>query len=267
MNSSKRIFALLLFVSILMFSILTVTAATVSEQQTYTTDAKDNSIQIEAKYKKVSTNKITFNGNGGKINSKNTVSININKGSNIKKFPATPKRTGYAFKGWYTKKTGGTKISVNTKPTKSVTLYAQWMKKGNSKVLNSEEKKLVGTWGSSWDGSVRYTFYADGTFIGLTRFQSYDFGTKGNYSLKNGILTRKYYYSYNYARPFGNKYGKGWGSWKYETSQEEGNRGVQFSTIDGKSAFNFGLYRSTGQWFIKDRVPTFTLDGYPKDYF
>jgi len=103
---------------------LTVTAAVVSEPQNDITK-KDN-IQIEEKYKKVSKNKIIFNANGGKINSKNTVSINVNKGSKIKKFPATPKRTGYTFEGWYTKKTGGTKINVNTKPTKSVTYYAHW---------------------------------------------------------------------------------------------------------------------------------------------
>ena len=168
-----------------MFSILTVTtAATVSEQQTYTTDAKDNSIQIEAKYKKASTNKITFNGNGGKINSKNIVSINVNKGSKIKKFPATPKRTGYTFKGWYSKKSGGTKISVNTKPTKSVTVYAQWKKKASSINLNAEEKKLVGTWANEnkeknrYDENVyyfkSYKFNADGTFSIITSYRQLD---------------------------------------------------------------------------------------------
>jgi uncharacterized repeat protein (TIGR02543 family) len=107
-----------------MFSITIVTAVAVSESQNDMT--KHDGIQIEVKYKKVSTNKIIFNGNRGKIGSKKTVSVNIKKGTKIGKFPTTPKRNGYIFMGWYTKKTGGTKITKNTKPTKSVVYYAQW---------------------------------------------------------------------------------------------------------------------------------------------
>ena len=51
---------------------------------------------------------------------------------------------GYTFKGWYTKKSGGTKIGKNTKPSKSVTYLAQWKKKSPS--LSTTEKKMVGTW-------------------------------------------------------------------------------------------------------------------------
>ncbi|MCL2157017.1 MAG: hypothetical protein FWH54_03235 [Methanobrevibacter sp.] len=81
--NSKRIFALLiLFVAVAMFSMLTVTAATLNEQKTFTTN---DGIHIEAKYKKVSTNKITFNANGGKIGSKKTAAINVKKGAKIKK--------------------------------------------------------------------------------------------------------------------------------------------------------------------------------------
>ncbi|MCL2116249.1 MAG: InlB B-repeat-containing protein [Methanobrevibacter sp.] len=246
-----------------MFSILPATASVLSEAEKHTTD--DSGIQIEAKFKKVTSYKITFNGNGGKIGTKTKVTKSINKGAKIKKFPATPKRTGYTFQGWYTKKSGGKKVNVNFKPTKSVTLYTHW-KKISSRVLTAEEKKLVGTWGDKWNGNHRYTFYSDGTFIELTRFDSYDYGKKGNYSLKNGILTRKFYSSKNFARPFGNNYGKGWGSWTYETSKEEGYRGVIFSTIDGKPAFTFGLWRMNDEWFIKDGVLPFTLDAYPKDY-
>jgi uncharacterized repeat protein (TIGR02543 family) len=41
-----------------------------------------------------------------------------------------PKRTGYIFKGWYTKKTGGKKVSASTlyRITKNLTLYAHWKK-------------------------------------------------------------------------------------------------------------------------------------------
>ncbi|MCL2116458.1 MAG: InlB B-repeat-containing protein [Methanobrevibacter sp.] len=175
MNSSKRIFTLLiLFVSILIFSTLTVSAVVVSEKQTYTID--NGNIQIEAKYKKITTYKVTFNANGGKVGTKIKVAKNFNKGAKIKKFPATPKRTGYTFKGWYTKKTGGKKITVNTKPTKSVTLYAQWKKKTSSRVLTAEDKKLIGTW-TSYYSQDTYSFSDNGRFI---------YHSKGGYNLKTG---------------------------------------------------------------------------------
>lgn len=43
----------------------------------------------------------------------------------------TPSRTGYAFSGWYTKASGGTKIGnagASYTPTATITLYAQWTK-------------------------------------------------------------------------------------------------------------------------------------------
>ena len=166
MKNSKRFLSLLiLFLTVAMFSIVTVTASEVSTSQKY---MPDNSIQIEAKYKKTSQNKITFNANGGKIGSKKTIAINLKKGSKIKKLPSTPKRTGYTFKGWYSKKSGGTKISANTKPNKSVTYFAQWKEK--PRVLNVEEKKLVGSWSSvSSNIYVSYTFNKDGTYLHFVR--------------------------------------------------------------------------------------------------
>ena len=143
-NSSKRLFVLLiLFVAVVMFSMLTVTAITASTPQTQT--SSDNGVQFEVKYKKVSTNKITFNGNGGKIGSKKTFSTIVKKGSKLKKLATTPKRKGYTFQGWFTKKKGGNEITKNTKPRKSITYFAQWKK---TRVLTSEEKKLVGMYSS-----------------------------------------------------------------------------------------------------------------------
>jgi len=125
-NSEKLLTVLILFVAVLILSLLPVTASVASVQQTHT--ITNDHVEIEVKYKKVTTNKLTFNGNGGKIGKKKTISSKIKKGSKIVKFPTTPKRAGYAFKGWYSKKTGGSKIVVNTKPSKSVTYFAQWKK-------------------------------------------------------------------------------------------------------------------------------------------
>jgi len=200
MKNPKRLFTLIiLLVSILIFSMLTVSAAVVSTVETDT--STDKIIQIDAKYKKVSTNKVTWNGNGGKIGSKTTISTNIKKGAKIGKLPSTPKRMGYKFTGWYTAKSGGTKITKNTKVSKKVTYYARWTKiTESSKLLGHWRMELTQT--SPWTGSINPVYYHL-YFYGNGKFQyfyvSADGGaskTEGKYSLSNGKATfteMKYY--------------------------------------------------------------------------
>jgi len=198
MKNSKKILALLiLFVSVAMFSILPATASVLNEAQKHTTD--DNGIQIEAKFKKITSYKITFNCNGGKIGSKKTTVKNIKKGAKIKKFPATPKRTGYTFQGWYTKKSGGKKINKNTKPTKSATVYTHWVK-------ITSASKVVGHWKNSqfdpYYGAIiwyDYYFYANGKFEEYRHKPIILEKTKGKYSVSNGKVyfkERKFYDAY-----------------------------------------------------------------------
>jgi uncharacterized repeat protein (TIGR02543 family) len=73
--------------------------------------------------------KATFNANKGKIFGKAKLARSVKYKSKLGKL-ATPKRTGYKFKGWYIKKSGGAKITAKTKmPAKNVTYWAQWRKK------------------------------------------------------------------------------------------------------------------------------------------
>ena len=68
--------------------------------------------------------KVTFNANGGKVSTKSKkVTTSLAYGTLPK-----PTRNNHTFKGWYTAKTGGTKITTDTKVklTKNQTLYAQW---------------------------------------------------------------------------------------------------------------------------------------------
>jgi uncharacterized repeat protein (TIGR02543 family) len=74
-----------------------------------------------------------------------TVKFNVNKGKKLKKAKSskkvayaakygklpTPARKGYKFAGWYTKKSGGKKITARSKVAikKTTTLYAHWKKK------------------------------------------------------------------------------------------------------------------------------------------
>jgi uncharacterized repeat protein (TIGR02543 family) len=73
------------------------------------------------------TIKITFNANGGKVSGKTKLVKSVKRDAKLGKLKA-PTRKGYTFKGWYTKKSGGKKISANTKATKDISYYAQWKK-------------------------------------------------------------------------------------------------------------------------------------------
>ena len=69
-----------------------------------------------------------------------TLTYHVNGGSKLKNATktvtyddvygtlASPKRKGYTFKGWYTAKTKGTKVTSSTKVTGDATIYAQWKK-------------------------------------------------------------------------------------------------------------------------------------------
>lgn len=68
---------------------------------------------------------VTFDPNGGKVSRESTA---VTIGKPYGTLP-TPNRTGYSFDGWYTKETGGTKVTETTTvgtnpPTK---LYAHWI--------------------------------------------------------------------------------------------------------------------------------------------
>lgn len=89
---------------------------------------------------------VKFNGNGGTKLSKSKITIS-KPNAKIGTLP-TVIRKGYSFKGWYTAKTGGKKITSSTKISKSMTLYAQWTKtaapgKGNAPTLKSKKSGQI----------------------------------------------------------------------------------------------------------------------------
>ena len=67
---------------------------------------------------------IDFDANGGSITTKNKT---VTNGTTYGTLP-TGTRINYTFKGWYTEKTGGTKVEAGTRVslTNNQTLYAQW---------------------------------------------------------------------------------------------------------------------------------------------
>ena len=68
---------------------------------------------------------VTFNLNGGVLGEGETNKVQVARGKAVGTLLA-PTKTGYKLKGWYTKKSGGTKITTKTKVTKNITWYAQW---------------------------------------------------------------------------------------------------------------------------------------------
>ena len=79
------------------------------------------------KKKTVRKIKITFKPNRGKVSTKTKYVIVSKKYGKLPK----PKRRGYKFKGWYTKKKGGRKVTAKSivKSSASHVLYAHWKKK------------------------------------------------------------------------------------------------------------------------------------------
>ena len=137
-------FFTILIVAVMLFSLVPATAIVTNTQNTDTTDSSS----VEITKAKAASCKITWNGNSGKIGSKKTTVTTVKKGAKIGKLPTTPKRVGHSFKGWHTKKTGGTKITKNTVAKKGVTYYAQWAKQytltfdPNGGTVNSKSKKV-----------------------------------------------------------------------------------------------------------------------------
>lgn len=114
--------------------------------------------------------KVTFNVNGGKTLASGKASKTVVKGAKVGTLP-TPSRTGYTFQGWYTAKSGGSKIATTSVVTKNVTYYAHWKAKtytvkfnvnGGKKLAASKASKKV-TYASKYGAlptptRTKYTF-------------------------------------------------------------------------------------------------------------
>jgi len=65
---------------------------------------------------------ITFNPNGGTVSPTTAATVATGKLTTL----PTPTRSGYAFDGWFTDTTGGTKVTAATTFTQNTTIHAQW---------------------------------------------------------------------------------------------------------------------------------------------
>ena len=124
------------------------------------------------------TSTITFNANGGTVS---TSSKTYMVGDNYSSLP-TPTRSGYKFKGWYTKQSGGEPIKASGKVTKgNKTYYAQWSVIDKNKLYYVEYNKNGGTGSMSRIEVVANEYFVSGP----NKF------TRSGYVFKGWNLRRK----------------------------------------------------------------------------
>ena len=97
---------------------------------------------------------VRFNANGGKVSEYGRV-VWLNKA--IGALPVPEARRGYTFKGWFTAKTKGTKITAATKVTKAMTVYAQWTAKKYKVTVTAHGGKINGAGSYAVGSKVKLT--------------------------------------------------------------------------------------------------------------
>ena len=125
---------------------------------------------------------VKLSGNGGKAK-KAVITCGYHE-----KYGTLPKavRKGYSFKGWYTKKSGGTKVTAATKvkSLKTITLYAHW-----SKVSKPKTRPVKSLSGKNRKFTVKY-----GKASGADGYQI-QYGTKRTFKKAVTKLTKKTTYT------------------------------------------------------------------------
>ena len=93
--------------------------------------------QVKSGTGTISNSTYTFGTDNGEITATYT-------GNNVNL--TTPTKTGYTFDGWYTQKTGGTKVNSPYMPASDITLYAHW--------TAVKSKLTVNPNGGTWAGKT-----------------------------------------------------------------------------------------------------------------
>lgn len=97
----------------------TVTASTVTASFAGNTAFGADSIAVTVKPNIT----VTFNANGGSVS---TASATTDIDGRLSSLPTPTCKGDYSFAGWYTEKTGGTRITTDTVFTADTTVYAHW---------------------------------------------------------------------------------------------------------------------------------------------
>lgn len=150
----------------------------------------NKNITLYAKWERT-VNTIKYNPNGGTTNKKTD---KVEYGDTIQKLPTATKK-GYVLLGWYTSKTGGTKMTTNKIIKNNMTLYARWsntkysikyvLNKGTNNKSNPAKYIYGGTTNLLSPNRKGYTFegwYNNSSFKG-SKITKISPTTKGNLTL------------------------------------------------------------------------------------
>ena len=177
------------------------------------------------------TVEITMDPNGGTYNGDNPITVYYNR-TNKNKLTDAPTRNGYTFTGWYTTKTGGTKI-YNADGSYSESSNQYWNSNGTWKYTSNSKLTLYAHWTAN---PVQIAFDANGgTYTGRNPIQVYYGQTTNNkltvsptkanstflgwYTTKTGG-TKVYNANGNYNTSSSNQYWASDGTWKYATDSQ-----------------------------------------------
>ena len=207
--------------------------------------------------------KVTFNANGGTVKTKAKM---VNNKAKIGKLP-TPTRKGYIFQGWYTKKSGGTKITSNRIIKEKSTFYAHWISK-NKKIKITLKKN--GGKCSKTSITVKY----GGKITGLPKATRKGYTFQGWYTKKNGgkkvtsstktinLLPTKTLYAHwkkkstNSSSSSSNNSSSGNNnSWTSNSNNNNGNRCISCS---GSGRKNCTSCSGKGGKYVSDSVPNYS---------
>lgn len=106
---------------------------------------------------------VNLNANGGKVS---PASKQVTLGGQYGELP-TPTRAGFTFIGWYTEKTGGTKVGRygTLVSAGSHTLYARWSQNHTHEAVPGESK--------TFDGELNTGTYQLNTYYWLSKYDNY----------------------------------------------------------------------------------------------
>mgnify|MGYP000831371073 CR=1 FL=1 len=107
--------------------------------------------------------KITFDGNGGTP----SVGSMTTTDQKLASLPSASRSGSYSFDGWYTEKSGGTKITTDTVFSANTTVYAHWTHTGDNNPPVNYYTLRFETGGGSAIPDVRETY---NTYMDLTNY-------------------------------------------------------------------------------------------------
>jgi len=185
----------------------------------------------------------------------------------IPDLPFTPAYSGFSFNGWYTAKTGGTKIENNTVFDEATTVYAQWIFNGGTPVVVGDTlvhpiplvtagPNFAGTISQS-DGTVTFTAgmfgyeFPSGDYFSLSDYAYFEVRYSGVTSSVegSGVLIRRYSTTTEYG---------GTGSLKtFWLSNEQGN-GLRYLLDGAGDAGGFSVQHNQGSATLTVKIDSIT---------